>query len=63
MRNSFLSVYVVLGYYFEHLGLMVSMQNRGLLDKGDYHVVGVDIEQYESQNPKRYLKGKIILKS
>ncbi|GIY60455.1 uncharacterized protein CEXT_220851 [Caerostris extrusa] len=50
-------VYVVLGYYFEHLGLMVSMEKRGLLDKGEYYVVGVDIEQYESQNPRRYLKG------
>ncbi|GIX67929.1 uncharacterized protein CEXT_50821 [Caerostris extrusa] len=36
---------------------MVSMEKRGLLDKGEYYVVGVDIEQYESQNPRRYLKG------
>ncbi|GFY70260.1 guanylate cyclase 32E, partial [Trichonephila inaurata madagascariensis] len=36
---------------------MVSLEKRGLLDKGDYYVVGVDIEQYESQNPRRYLKG------
>ncbi|KAG8192571.1 hypothetical protein JTE90_015205 [Oedothorax gibbosus] len=50
-------IYVILGYYFEHLGLMVSMEKRGLLNKGDYYVVGVDIEQYESQNPRRYLKG------
>ncbi|GIY31621.1 uncharacterized protein CDAR_428061 [Caerostris darwini] len=33
------------------------MEKRGLLDKGEYYVVGVDIEQYESQNPRRYLKG------
>ncbi|CAL1291491.1 unnamed protein product [Larinioides sclopetarius] len=59
VENSYLNarIYVVLGYYFEHLGLMVSMEKRGLLDKGDYYVVGVDIEQYEIQNPRRYLKG------
>ncbi|XP_054711320.1 LOW QUALITY PROTEIN: guanylate cyclase 32E-like [Uloborus diversus] len=50
-------IYIVLGYYFEHLGLMVSLQKRGLLDNGEYYVVGVDIEQYEIQNPRRYLKG------
>ncbi|GFQ82470.1 guanylate cyclase 32E [Trichonephila clavata] len=59
VENSYLNarIYVILGYYFEHLGLMVSLEKRGLLDKGDYYVVGVDIEQYESQNPRRYLKG------
>lgn len=51
-------VYVILGYYFEHLGLMMSLQNKGLLDKGEYFVVGIDIEQYETQDPTRYLKGK-----
>ncbi|KAG8192121.1 hypothetical protein JTE90_027768 [Oedothorax gibbosus] len=50
-------IYVVLGYYYEYLGLMLSLQKRGLLRSGEYFVVGVDIEQYELQKPKKYLRG------
>ncbi|XP_055934070.1 guanylate cyclase 32E-like [Argiope bruennichi] len=50
-------IYVILGHNFEYLGMMMSLQRRGLLDKGEYFVVGVDIEQYENQNPMKYLKG------
>ncbi|XP_076366170.1 guanylate cyclase 32E-like [Tachypleus tridentatus] len=50
-------IFLVLGYYFEHLGLMISLQDRGLLENGEYFVVGVDIEQYDNQDPRRYLKG------
>ncbi|XP_022235241.1 guanylate cyclase 32E-like, partial [Limulus polyphemus] len=52
-----LQVFVVLGYYFEHLGLMISLEDRGLLENGEYFVVGVDIEQYDNEDPRRYLKG------
>ncbi|CAN8007227.1 unnamed protein product, partial [Ixodes pacificus] len=51
------AVYLVLGYYFEHIGLMASMEARGLLDRGDYYVVGVDVEQYDIEQPRRYLTG------
>ncbi|GBN22183.1 hypothetical protein AVEN_100185-1, partial [Araneus ventricosus] len=51
--------YVILGHNFEYLGMMMSLQRRGLLDKGEYFVIGVDIEQYENQNPMKYLKGMI----
>ena len=37
---------------------MVSMQQHGLLDKGEYYVVGVDVEQYKSHEPRRYFRGK-----
>ncbi|XP_071034810.1 guanylate cyclase 32E-like [Parasteatoda tepidariorum] len=50
-------IYVIVGYNFEYLGMMMSLRQRGLLDKGEYFVVGVDIEQYDIQNPMKYLKG------
>ncbi|KAJ8981644.1 hypothetical protein NQ317_000872 [Molorchus minor] len=50
-------IFVVLGNYYEHLGLMVAMQDKKLFDKGEYFVVGVDIEQYDSENPSKYLRG------
>lgn len=51
------SVYVILGQQFEHVGLLSSLQSRGLLDRGDYFVVGVDLEQYDPKTPDRYLRG------
>jgi hypothetical protein len=50
-------VYVIVGFYFEHLGLMLSLEEKGLLKDGQYFVVGVDIEQYDRQHPSRYFKG------
>ncbi|CAH1154232.1 unnamed protein product [Phaedon cochleariae] len=50
-------IFVILGHYYEHLGLMVAMEEKKLFDKGEYFVVGVDIEQYDSGNPAKYLKG------
>lgn len=53
-------VYLILGHYYEHVGLMVSLQNRGLLSRGDYFVVGIDIEQYEPAKPEKYLRGLLL---
>ncbi|KAH8318573.1 hypothetical protein KR067_011793 [Drosophila pandora] len=53
-------IYLILGHYYEHVGLMVSLQNRGLLSRGDYFVVGVDIEQYEPAKPEKYLRGLLL---
>ncbi|VEN57859.1 unnamed protein product, partial [Callosobruchus maculatus] len=36
---------------------MIAMEEKKLFDKGEYFVVGVDIEQYDSENPTKYLKG------
>lgn len=30
----FISVYVILGHHYEHLGLMMSLKKKGLLEKG-----------------------------
>lgn len=36
---------------------MAALQQKDLLAKGDYFVIGVDIEQYEATNPDKYLRG------
>ncbi|GAB0098027.1 Guanylate cyclase [Sergentomyia squamirostris] len=50
-------IYLILGHYYEHLGLLLSLEKRGLLDQGEYFVVGVDIEQYDTTDPEKYLRG------
>lgn len=50
-------VYVILGHHYEHVGLMLSLKQKGLLDKGEYFVVGIDIEQYDASAPDKYLRG------
>ncbi|KAK9702896.1 Receptor family ligand binding region [Popillia japonica] len=47
-------IYVILGHHYEHLGLMVAMERKKLFDKGEYFVIGVDINQYDKQNPTAY---------
>lgn len=58
----FVLVYVVVSYYFEHLGFILSLQEKGLLN-GDYFVVGVDIEHYNNAEPERYFKGLYNIKN
>lgn len=36
---------------------MLSLERKGLLDDGDYFVVGVDLEQYSTSEPEKYLRG------
>ncbi|KRG06744.1 uncharacterized protein Dmoj_GI13925, isoform B [Drosophila mojavensis] len=55
-------IYLILGHYYEHVGLMVSLQQRGLLSRGDYFVVGIDIEQYDPVKPEKYLRGLLMEK-
>lgn len=50
-------VYVVVGHYSEHIGLMLSLYQKGLLENGQYFVVGVDVEHYNRLEPQRYFKG------
>lgn len=50
-------VYVILGHHYEHVGLMLSLKRKGLLDEGEYFVVGIDIEQYDATAPDKYLRG------
>lgn len=39
---------------------MVSLQHRGLLDNGEYFVIGIDIEQYDPMTPDKYLRGLLL---
>ena len=41
---------------------MVSLERKGLLAKGEYFVVGIDIEQYDPSNPDKYLRGLLLEK-
>ncbi|XP_070503442.1 speract receptor [Chironomus tepperi] len=50
-------IYLILGQFHEHIGLMLSLYNRGLLNNGEYFVIGMDIEQYDTSDPEKYLKG------
>ncbi|XP_070160139.1 guanylate cyclase 32E [Polyergus mexicanus] len=50
-------IYVILGEYFEHIGLLMALDEMNLLTKGEYWVVGVDIEQYDEKRPDKYLRG------
>ncbi|XP_011686974.1 PREDICTED: guanylate cyclase 32E isoform X2 [Wasmannia auropunctata] len=50
-------IYVILGHYYEHMGLLMALDEMNLLEKGEYWVVGVDIEQYDEKHPNKYLRG------
>ncbi|XP_012148117.1 guanylate cyclase 32E isoform X1 [Megachile rotundata] len=50
-------IYVILGNYYEHMGLLMALEEKKLLEKGEYWVVGVDIEQYDEKRPDKYFRG------
>ena len=57
MQSLYVSVYVMLGQSYEFVGLMDHLYDRGLLDTGEYFVVGVHVGQYE-QDEQVYYRGK-----
>lgn len=48
---------MILGSHDEHLGLLSAMEERELLSGGKYFVVGVELEQYDQDDPGRYMRG------
>ncbi len=48
----------MLADFYEFEGLLIALKLRGLMDTGEYIVVGVDTEQYDSQDPPKYIEGK-----
>lgn len=52
-------VYVVLAQYFEFIGLMDHLYELGLLDTGEYFVVGVCLAESDTITPDAYLKGTV----
>ncbi|KAK2576984.1 hypothetical protein KPH14_011947 [Odynerus spinipes] len=55
-------IYVILGNYYEHIGLMMALDEKKLLEKGEYWVLGIDIKQYDNQHPDKYLRGLLQAK-
>ena len=53
----FLSVYLMLADFYEYEGLMVALKLKGLLDTGEYIVVGVDSKDYDYEDPHKYVEG------
>lgn len=49
-------IYVVLAQYFEFIGLMDHLYELGLLDTGEYFVVGVCLAESDTITPDAYLK-------
>ncbi|GBP91724.1 Guanylate cyclase 32E, partial [Eumeta japonica] len=52
-------IYVSVGYYHDHIGLMLALDALKLLENGEYAVVGVDVEKYEESEPVQYLAGPL----
>ncbi|XP_038215184.1 speract receptor [Zerene cesonia] len=53
-------IYVSVGYYHDHIGLMLALDSMKLLDTGEYAAIGVDVEKYEPEEAIRYLAGPLI---
>ncbi|CAH0406557.1 unnamed protein product [Chilo suppressalis] len=52
-------IYVSVGYYHDHIGLMLALDTMQLLDSGEYAAIGVDVEKYEPEEAVRYLAGPL----
>ncbi|XP_012260738.2 guanylate cyclase 32E isoform X3 [Athalia rosae] len=50
-------IYVILGNYYDHIGLLMALDKKKLLEKGNYWVLGVDLEEYDEKSPDKYLRG------
>ncbi|XP_059481353.1 guanylate cyclase 32E-like isoform X2 [Neocloeon triangulifer] len=50
-------IYVIVGYHYESLGLLIALQDLGLFKEGEYFVLGVDIEHYDNDRPEKYTRG------
>ena len=57
----YISVYVMLADFYEFEGLLIALRLKGLLDTGEYIVVGVDPKQYDSSDPQKYIEGTNII--
>ncbi|KAL8614638.1 hypothetical protein ACOMHN_037490 [Nucella lapillus] len=59
VQDTFLEtrIYIMLGESYEFIGLMDHLQDRGILDSGDYFVVGVCLNAYDHSNSRNFLEG------
>eukprot|EP00106_Octopus_bimaculoides_P006081 XP_014773523.1 PREDICTED: uncharacterized protein LOC106871537 [Octopus bimaculoides] len=56
-------IYVMLGQSYDFVGLMSNLYERGLLDSGEYFVVGVYLDYYDYSNPAKYLAGTFVFQN
>ncbi|KAI8435119.1 hypothetical protein MSG28_003502 [Choristoneura fumiferana] len=52
-------IYVSVGNYYDHLGLMMALDAMQLLDSGEYAAIGVDVEKYDPEQAVAYLSGPL----
>ena len=57
----FATVYVMLAEWFEFRALLMALKTQGLLDTGEYVVVGVDPNQYDSSDTQKYITGQYVV--
>ncbi|CAL8104389.1 unnamed protein product [Orchesella dallaii] len=52
-------IYIIISEYFEHLGLVLALKKKGLLESGEYLVIGVSMDDFKTDkwNPGRYFGG------
>ena len=52
----------MLADFYEFEGLLIALKLKGLMDTGDYAVIGVDPKQYDASDPEKYIEGKVDCK-
>ena len=50
----------MLAEFFEFEGLLIALKLKGLIDTGEYIVVGVDTRVYDASDPQKYVEGNYI---
>ena len=51
----------MLAEWFEFRALLMALKTQGLLDTGEYVVVGVDPNQYDSSDTQKYITGQYVV--
>ncbi|XP_026329869.1 guanylate cyclase 32E isoform X2 [Hyposmocoma kahamanoa] len=52
-------IYVCVGLWHDHIGLMLALDALKLLDSGEYAAIGVDVETYKADQATQYLVGLV----
>ena len=59
----FVAVYVVLGEHDALIDILSNMEDRGLVDTGDYAVISVDFDTFKTIDRLRYFRRKYSKKN
>ncbi|XP_063359616.1 speract receptor [Cydia amplana] len=52
-------IYVLVGNYHDHVGLLMALDAMQLLDSGEYAAIGVDVDMYTKERARQYLTGPV----